>query len=273
MATTVAYPLIREVANGWEKLYRSAVISGIVGDKSHAARGGYHICRACQSSGNYSVVRVDDRQGMGPSDASSAIDMTMSRADMLLCTRRLLAVWNNKSDPRRKYLNAFNGWTGSGPAIRCDMVSGKRGTASSDHKWHVHLEIRRRWVRVGAMVVGVLSALAGESVAQYLKKIGVTATVVTPAAATGTAKASAAPAYPGRVLKRNDHQGKADAALKTWQARMIARGWKSLGTADGFFGARTESVVKRFQASCKLGADGAIGPKTWPKPWTQPMGS
>lgn len=271
--STTAYPLMRQLANGWEDLYPSAVCSGIVGDQRHRAQGGYHIARADNPAGNYSIVRPDDRRGMGPSDASSAIDMSLNRRDMIVCTRRLMSVWNNRNDPRRKYLNAFNGWLGSGPATRYDMVSGGREGASADHKWHIHLEVRRRWVLTSGMLVAVLSALKGESVADYLKSIGVKATAAQPAAATATAKGPTPPAYPGRVLRRNDQQSRPDPAVKMWQARMIARGWTSIGDDDGLFGPKTESVVLRFQAVCRIAVDGEIGPVTWPKPWTQPLGS
>lgn len=273
MSTTQAYPLVRQLAEGWEKLYPSATCSGIIGDRAHQERGGYHIGRAFQSTSNYSVVRVDDRQGMGPGDASAGIDMSMSTKDMILCTKRLQAVWANPNDPRRKYLNAFNGWLGKGNAIRFDVVRRSTEYASPDHKWHIHLEIRRRWILTRTMVIAVLSALAGESIAAYLKEVGVTAQPVQPAGKTATAKGPQVPAYPGRVLQRNDRQARPDPALKTWQLRMIARGWASIGKADGMFGARTEDVTKRFQATCRLQPDGKIGPATWPRPWTQPMGS
>lgn len=270
--STLAYPLMRELATGWERLYPSAVCSGIVGDKAHQDRGGYHIGRAFQPATNYSVVRADDRPHNGPGDASAAIDMSMSRKDMILCTKRLQAVWANRNDPRRKYLNAFNGWLGNGPAIRCDMVTGRKETASADHTWHAHLELRRRWVLTRSAVVAILSALKGESVADYLKAIGVKAVAAKPAAKTATAKGPTVPAYPGRVLSRNDRQTKPDPALKMWQERMIARGWTSIGKADGLPGPKTESVVRRFQRYCKITVDGKIGPVTWPKPWTQPLG-
>ena len=268
MTRTVAYPLVKAVACDWEKLYPSAVCSGILPDPDNERRGGYHVGRGFQSARNYSCVRADDR--IGPGDAAAAIDMTLSRKDMILCTKRLLAVWNNPNDPRRKFLNAFNGWLGTGPAIRRDMVSGKAGTATGDHKWHVHLELRRRWLGVPAMRTAVVSVLRGDTVAAYLKLVGVKVTESRPAATTATAKGPTVPAYPGRILRPGP---KPDPAVKTWQTRMLARGWKSVGTPDGIFGPKTTDVVRRFQAVCRIPVDGTIGPTTWPKPWTQPLGS
>lgn len=279
MTRTIAYPLVRELADGWEKIYPSAVCAGIVPDRRHLDRGGYHCSREQNPRGNYSIVRRDDRAGKGPDDAAAAVDMGMNRADMILCTRRLRAVWANKSDPRRKYLNAFNGWLGAGAATRFDMVTGTTKDATPDHKSHVHLEIRRMWIKARSMVRALLSALRGETVAQYLRSIGVAATTVIRAAAAAgrapvkpaaaTVKAPAAPPYPGRVLKRDDTAAP-DEALRKWQARMLERGWKGIGKADGRFGPKCEKVVRRFQARCKVEQDGRIGPATWPLPWTRP---
>lgn len=261
--STVATSQLRQLASDWEDKcgLSSAVLSGTVGDPAHKARGGYHISREDQPATNYSVTRPDDSAGNGPDDACAAIDMTMSTADMKTCTARLMKAYTNTADPRRKYINAFNGWDGSGDAQRWDVYARKIETATADHKWHVHLEIRRKYAASATAMKAILSLLKGESVSAYLTSIGVTTSVSTKA-----------PAYPGRVLKRNDSQTKADSALKAWQTRMIARGWTSLGAkGDGFFGAGTESVVKRFQTQCGQPADGMIGPKTWPLPWTRPI--
>lgn len=273
MSRTLAYTPAREIADGWEDIYASAVCSGIAPDQAHESRGGYHVGRRFQSARNYSVIRVDDRAGMGPNDASAAVDMSMNARDMKLCTTRLKAVWANKNDPRRKYINAFNGWLGSGPATRYDIIAGTKSTATSDHKWHVHLEIRRRWVNNGAAIVAILSALRGETVAAYLKRIGVSAPSAKPGGKTATAQGPKAPPYPGRVLRRNDHQAKPDPAVKTLQQRLIARGWTSIGDADGRFGPKLERGIKRFQTLCRVAPDGEVGPVTWPLPWTRPLGS
>lgn len=264
--STVAPALVKQLASDWSKKcgLGSAKISGIIGDTAHQARGGYHIGRKFQPSSNYSVVRPDDKAG--PDDAAAAIDMTMSASDMRLCTGRLVSAYTNVSDPRRKYLNAFNGTQDSKNARRFDVYARKTKAASSDHLWHIHLEIRRKYVNSATAMRAILSILKGESVRQYLAGAGVTVSL-----AVSGGKSSTAPAFPG-VLKRNDHQGVPVPGVKLFQAQMIARGWKSLGKADGFFGPRLESVVKTWQAQCGLPADGMIGAKTWPTPWTRPVG-
>lgn len=257
---TIATPQLKKLAADWEKLYKSAEFSGIVGDAAHALRGGYHISRQDQGAQNYSVTRPDDRLGRG--DAAAAIDMTLNESDMVLCTNRLIALFADKSDPRRQYLNAFNGWVGSGSAKRYDIVANRVGTATSDHRSHVHAEVRRRYTESTIAINAIHSGLKGESKAAYLASIGVRAT---PAVSVATRP----PAYPGRVLRRNDKQVRPDAAVLAFQRRMIARGWTSLGRADGYFGVKLENAVKLFQKKSGVTPDGVIGPKTWPLPWTK----
>jgi hypothetical protein len=150
------------LADEWEKAYTSAVLSGIVGDLAHKARGGYHISREDQPKDNYSVTRADDKPGNGPSDRAAAIDMTMSTSDMIKCHTRLRTFWKNK-DPRMKYLNAWNGWDGQGDAGRYDVVKHTIGVATADHKWHIHLEIRRKYVNDMTAMRAILSMLRGEN--------------------------------------------------------------------------------------------------------------
>ncbi|MDR7193447.1 peptidoglycan-binding protein [Luteimonas terrae] len=68
-----------------------------------------------------------------------------------------------------------------------------------------------------------------------------------------SASASATP-----TLERDD-RGPAVADLQT---RLAAAGF-SPGTADGIFGARTESAVRSYQASRGIEVDGVVGPNTW----------
>lgn len=260
--TTVATAVVKQLAHDWQHNcgYQSAVLSGIVGDRRH--RGGYHRSREDNPRGNYSIIRPDDKWGNGPDGAAAAIDMNMNEADMRTCTLRLRQLYTNVLDPRRKYLNAFNGWLGSGDAMRWDIYGRRVEAASSDHKWHMHLELRRRYVNSRTAAKAIFSALKGEPLAMYLDSIGVKLTIV-----------NSVPAYPGHVLSRNDKQRSPDPAVRLWQQRMVHRGWRSMVPPDGFFGPKTEAAVKNFQRTCRVKPDGKIGPVTWPLPWTRPIAS
>lgn len=264
--STVAYDNTKYLAREWENAYKSAICSGICGDDAHRRRGGFHIGRKFNPRGNYSIVRSDD-QG-GPDDASTGIDMSMSKVDMILCTTRLRAVWRDKTDPRRKYLNAFNGWLGSGAPIRFDMVSGKKSLATIDHTWHVHLEERRKWCLSRVAADAILSVLRGQSKADYLKSIGVaTGAVTRPGTPAPGPIRRIAPRYAGTPLTL----GVKNSSVRVYQQRMIARGYRSIGKVDGDFGPKCVQVTKAFQRLCRIKADGTVGPQTWPLPWTRPI--
>ena len=64
-------------------------------------------------------------------------------------------------------------------------------------------------------------------------------------------------------------QGSTGEDVRTWQARMVERGWAL--RADGIFGPRTESVVRSFQAEKGLTVDGLLGRRTWDAAWTTPI--
>lgn len=171
---TKAHEVTWYIADNWETYYASAVLSGIVGDAAHQKNGGYHISIEDQSSTNYSVTRPDDKAppGTWPRNLAAAIDMSMSAADMKLCSDRLWNVWYDQSDPRRIYLNGFNGYfNDGGPAKRYDYVTQQISEASSDHKWHVHKEIRRKWVTDMFAANAILSILRGETKQQYLDSL------------------------------------------------------------------------------------------------------
>ena len=169
---TRSTPVLKDLAAGWKQLYPSAVLSGIVGDTRHAKRGGYHISIEDQvDRSDYSVTRPDDKAppGSWPRDAAAAIDMNLSLADMRVCHGRLVAVWRNRAtDPRARYINAHNGWDGTGSPGRYDWYSGSVSTATKDHEWHVHLELRRRYVNDPKAAAAVLSILRGDSPAAPL---------------------------------------------------------------------------------------------------------
>jgi hypothetical protein len=168
---TKAHPITWYIARNWETYYASAVLSGIVGDIAHQASGGYHISIEDNRSTNYSVIRPDDKAppGSWPRDLAAAIDMSMNPTDMATCSWRLWNIWNDKTDPRRIYLNGFNGWfNDGGPAKRYDYVTQGISESTPDHKWHVHAEERRRWVTWQVAADAILSGLRGETKEQYL---------------------------------------------------------------------------------------------------------
>lgn len=86
----------------------------------------------------------------------------------------------------------------------------------------------------------------------------------TPVPPTPSVTPTTAPAYPGYYLRYNPD--KYDANVKTWQARMKARGWTL--DADGYYGDGTKKVVVAFQKEKGLDPDAVIGPDTWNAAWT-----
>ena len=241
--STVATAAVKGLAADWKKCFTSAQISGILPDKAHLSRGGYHVSREDQSDSNYSVVRPDDKGG--PSNAAAAIDMTMNSADMRSCTSRLVYSYTNVNDPRRKYLNAFNGTLNNKQAKRWDVYARKVTSATQDHLWHCHLEIRRKYVNSPTAMDAILSILRGESLASYLARIkGVSSAKAAPANS---------PSYPG-LLK----SGSKGAAVKQVQAKVGV-------PADGDFGPKTAAAVKAWQKAHGLDADAMVGPATWRK--------
>ena len=51
--------------------------------------------------------------------------------------------------------------------------------------------------------------------------------------------------------------------VKQCQEELIKKGYTECGMADGIFGLKTDTAVRRFQADNKLTVDGIIGEKTW----------
>jgi len=255
---TVATPQVKALASDWQRKcgYKSAKLSGIVPDRSHLLKGGYHCSREDQpSSRNYSVVRPDDKGG--PSNAAAGIDMTMNAADMKSCTNRLKVAYDNPKDVRRKYINAFNGCTNNKTATRYDVYARNKSSASKDHVWHVHLSIRRKYTQSPTAMNAILSLLKGQSLSSYLKSVG-------GGTAASSTKPAAKPSFPGE-LKRNDKQSSPSSTVKKVQEQLKKKGQPV--TADGFFGAGTEKAVKAFQKSKGLDPDGRVGPMTWKALW------
>lgn len=173
MATKVSDPM-RYVVDQIENHcgYNSAVLSGIVPDRRHLDQGGFHCSiEDLIRYGNqrdYSNTRPNDK-GFNP-QYGAAFDMSMSTSDMKKAYGRYKKVWDDKSDPRRQYLNCINGWDGSGDASRMDFDANVIGYASPDHKWHVHGEIHRRWLLLMKAAHAVVSTFKGETKEQWFAR-------------------------------------------------------------------------------------------------------
>ncbi|RSM66622.1 hypothetical protein DMH03_05835 [Amycolatopsis sp. WAC 01376] len=139
----------------------------------------------------------------------------------------------------------------------------KRGSSGAD------VALVQRFL--GLKADGIFGADTESAVKRYQSRQGLTADgIVGPAtwgritsglggAVPGTGGGTPAPAPPGSTLKRGS-QGPAVTAL---QRRLNA--WfpaYSHLTADGVYGAGTESVVREFQRRAGLVADGIAGPRT-----------
>jgi hypothetical protein len=83
----------------------------------------------------------------------------------------------------------------------------------------------------------------------------------------GGTSAPHAPAWPGRYLTQPPVMHGDD--VRTWQARMRARGWSI--AADGAYGPGSEAVCRAFQREKGLGVDGIVGPATWKAAWEAPV--
>lgn len=78
---------------------------------------------------------------------------------------------------------------------------------------------------------------------------------------------SAAPRLSVDYFGQRHNSGVAD--VRTWQARMVARGW--VLSVDQQYGPASERVCRQFQAEKRITVDGLVGPNTWSAAWTSPV--
>lgn len=151
---TIAKPYTRAAAAVIVGHYRSAVLSGIVPDAQHLDDGGYHVSiddlRRYGNAGDYSNTRPLDKAPPVTAAGrrnSCALDVSLSRADMVKVYGNVERVWLRRStDTRAKYINAINVWSGKTGVrpVRFNFQRGTREGASKDHEWHGHGD----WPRV-----------------------------------------------------------------------------------------------------------------------------
>lgn len=300
--TTLAPVNLQQAAAEFEALYASAVFSGIVGDLAHRLSGGYHISLEDQPSSNYSCVRLDDAAPPGnwPRNLAAAIDMSMNTTDMVTASKRVVAVWQNPGDTRRRYFNCINGWLGSGDAVRWDFVTGGKGYASPDHKWHIHAEFRRRFVNDPLAKKALVSMFRGESHDQWLASIGQAGKTITQVAeevirgdwGNGEDRkfrltmagynydavqaevrrllglSTPPPPPPPAPLKRDLVHPSSPMMygddVREVQQRLKTnyRSYAGHLVVDGWYGQQTKNVVLEFQRRAGLVVDGIVGPAT-----------
>lgn len=265
MATKVS-TVLRAVADGFVKAsgYSSAVLAGLVPDIRHLANGGYHCSvedlKAHGNGNDYSNTRVDDRN-FNPS-YGAAYDVTLSRADMIRNYKRVYVVFKDKTDPRRRYVNCINTWPGIGDAVRLDFVAGTVKRASDDHKWHVHGELRRRWLADAKAARAHVSIHAGESKAVWAAREETPVKPGTPVLpAPVPAKPLSKQAPGSRVLQYSPGKPVLTGEDVAFVQRFI--GAAKAGLADGVFGAKTRAAVIWYQQLRSLKADGICGQATW----------
>ena len=219
--------------------YKSAVLSGIRPDSAHLGSGGYHCSvvdlRAHGNGNDYSNTRVDDRNlniGYG-----AAVDVSMTKSDLMLAFGRIHAVWSDHSDPRRKYFNAVNVWDGSGDATRLDFDRNTASRANDSHKFHTHMELHRRYVLDAKAARAMVSMFKGESKATWIAREE-HPTESAPAKPTGVTMSVVTGKLPDL---RRGMKDKVAGYNYIWRLQLL------LGIDhDGDFGATTEQAVQKY---------------------------
>lgn len=133
-----------ESTGGRNPNLRSAVNSGMVGVTTNPNNNSYHHSKNSapfKNVGAYTNRWANDLVSNHPSinrDAVTGSDRSMSRADMIKATRLYKAVFDDPTDPRRKYFAEVIGTLDGVTAIRMDFATGMITRASVDHTWHLH---------------------------------------------------------------------------------------------------------------------------------------
>ena len=134
----------RQATGGRNPNLASAVNSGLVGVTTNPNNNSYHHSKNSapfKGEGNYTnrwrndLVRLNS--GINK-DAVTGSDTSMNRADMIKSTQQFKHVFDDHSDPRRKYFAEVIGTLDGVHAIRMDFGDGSVDPASADHTWHLH---------------------------------------------------------------------------------------------------------------------------------------
>lgn len=251
---------LRGVVARVEDVRKSAVMAGIVPDQRHLGNGGYHVClvhlKAHGKLGDYSSSRKLDKQPAVTSagaGCSCAYDIGMSKADMIRTHTAVRKVWLDKSDPRRRWINAINCWDGSGNATRYNFQENTAGYASPDHKTHVHGDVPRAYIdpkhpEHDKAARAHASVLIGESRAAWTAREEPKPAV----------KAAAPAVWP---VKSGDSLSKIAAARKVTVAQLQA--WNNLGKSTTIYPGQSLRTVAPAKPAVKPRPKAVVVPK-WP---------
>jgi hypothetical protein len=138
---------------------KSKTMGGIVGNAAHSF--GYHLARDEVPADDYSVELPLDRQGA--SNCASALDLSLSPADMRTVTKRLLAA-AKAHDPRLRALREFCGTTDGEHTHPYDLSNDQDGPLdswSADHKTHVHLSFYRAFANNRVALAPIIAVING----------------------------------------------------------------------------------------------------------------
>jgi hypothetical protein len=148
-------------------------IGGVVGDANHGS--GYHISRsvliAKGKTGDYSIQAPADKRGRA--DHASAIDITLSTAQMRLVTTRLrVACTDNdpRIEPIREFIGSLDGRNVCGfNRYKTGRSVGwyPSGYSDSSHQWHVHVSVFRAYCDDANRMKGLAEVIAGVRAGEF----------------------------------------------------------------------------------------------------------
>lgn len=164
-------PVMWDLVDAYEAEFPSAVFSGINGDAAHQTSPGKHLSWSQNSDkfgSNCWPLQAPNDKNAKAKDKAVAVDISMNRTDQNRCHNNFKKIYNNRdSDPRARYIYAFNGWDGEGDPWRYNVYTGANGRTDDSHKWHEHQEGFYAFVNDPEFVRASRSAFRGESIADY----------------------------------------------------------------------------------------------------------
>lgn len=169
----------RQATGGRNTNLPSAVNSGLVGVTTNRNNNSYHHSKNSspyKGEGSYTNRWRNDLVRYNPSinrDAVTGSDRSQSRADMIKSWKLHRAVFDDKTDPRRKYFAEYIGTPDGVNAYRLDFGDGSVDKASKDHTWHEHEGWWYLYWDSWQAADASLSVKRGETKAQYKARHGI----------------------------------------------------------------------------------------------------